>query len=436
VDAFAPRIQQRLDALAQISAEPGAITRLYLTPEQARAEALVAGWMGEAGLQVRRDAVGNLIGRVEGREPGGPALVIGSHLDTVRNAGRYDGPLGVVAAISCVEAVLRQGPPPVAIEVVGFADEEGVRFAATLTGSRAFAGHLDPAALRTLDAAGTTLAAAMREYGLDPKAVPTAARTPDQILGYVELHIEQGPMLEREGLPVGLVTAISGASRLEITLSGEAGHAGTVAMTERRDALAGAAECILAIEARCRGEEHLVGTVGRIQALPGAVNTIPGQAKFSLDLRAPDDAQRHAALADIDLACKRIALRRRLGFGIALLHEAEAVPCDPGMTALVEAAIVAEGHPVLALPSGAGHDGMAVAAIAPIAMVFVRCRGGISHNPAEFASLPDIEAGTRVLLGTVRGFLAARERSADQTSPRSAGAASAKTRRRLAGSSP
>lgn len=409
IPIFAPLIQERLDALARISAEPGAITRLYLTPEQARAEALVSAWMVAAGMSVRRDAVGNLIGRVEGPVPGGPALVIGSHLDTVRNAGRYDGPLGVVTGLACVAALREEGGPlPCAIEVVGFADEEGVRFAATLTGSRAFSGHLDPAALRTTDAEGTTLAAAMRAYGLDPRATGDAARAPGAILGYLELHIEQGPMLEREGVPVGLVTAISGASRLEFTLTGEAGHAGTVAMTERRDALAGAAECVLAVEARARGEEHLVATVGRIQALPGAINTIPGEVRFSLDLRAPDDGQRLAALSDIEAACRRIAARRRLKFGTSLLHEAEAVPCDAGLMALVGAAIAAEGLPVLALPSGAGHDGMAVAAIAPIGMVFVRCRGGISHNPAEFASLADIEAGARVLLGAVRGFLAAR----------------------------
>ena len=402
---FAPRIQERLDQLAAISAEPGAITRLYLTPEQARAEALVSGWMREAGMATRRDAVGNLIGRIEGPEPGMPALVVGSHLDTVRNAGRYDGPLGVVSGIACVEAMAREGVRlPHALEVVGFADEEGVRFGATLTGSRAFSGHLDMAALRTTDANGTTLAAALREYGLDPTAKQQAARIPKDILGYLELHIEQGPMLERAGLPVGQVTAISGASRLEFTLTGEAGHAGTVAMTERRDALGGAAECVLAIEARCRGEGHLVGTVGRVHAHPGAVNTIPGLVRFSLDLRAPDDAQRLAALSDIDTACKRIAVRRRLGLGSNLLHEADAVPCDPGLTALIGESIAAEGHPLLSMPSGAGHDGMAVAAIAPIAMVFVRCRGGISHNPAEFASLPDIEAGARVLLRAIRGF--------------------------------
>lgn len=402
---FAPRIQERLDALAAISAEPGAITRLYLTPEQARAEALVSGWMREAGMATRRDAVGNLIGRIEGPEPGLPALVVGSHLDTVRDAGRYDGPLGVVSGIACVEALAREGVRlPHALEVVGFADEEGVRFGATLTGSRAFSGHLDMAALRTTDAEGTTLAAALRAYGLDPTAKGRAARSPKDILGYLELHIEQGPMLERAGLAVGLVTAISGASRLELTLTGEAGHAGTVAMTERRDALGGAAECVLAVEARCRGEGHLVGTVGRIHAHPGAVNTVPGVVRFSLDLRAPDDAQRCAARADIETACERIAVRRRLGLGITPLHEAGAVPCDPGLTALIAEAIAAEGHPLLAMPSGAGHDGMAVAAIAPIAMVFVRCRGGISHNPAEFASPADIEAGARVLLRAIRSF--------------------------------
>ncbi|CAA2155151.1 N-carbamoyl-L-amino acid hydrolase [Methylobacterium brachiatum] len=406
---FAPRIQARLDALAAITAEPGTITRLYLTPEQARAEALVAGWMREAGMAVRHDAVGNLIGRIEGPEPGGPALVVGSHLDTVRNAGRYDGPLGVITGIACVEALARDGIRlPHALEVVAFADEEGVRFSATLIGSRAFAGRLDPAVLDVADADGVTLAAAMRDYGLDPGAIASAARSPDAVLGYLELHIEQGPMLEKAGLPVGVVTAISGASRLDFTLTGEAGHAGTVAMSERRDALAGAAECVLAVEARCRGEAHLVGTVGRIQALPGAVNTIPGAVRFSLDLRAPDDGQRLAALADITAAVAAIAERRRLDVETRPLHEAGAIPCDPGLTDLVREAVAAEGLPVLALPSGAGHDGMAVAAIAPIAMVFVRCRGGISHNPAEFASLPDIEAGARVLFGAIKAFSAAR----------------------------
>lgn len=402
---LAPRIQERLDALARISAEPDAITRVYLSPEQARANALVTGWMREAGLSARIDAAGNLIGRLEGPEPGGPALVVGSHLDTVRDAGRYDGPLGVLTGIACVEALREAGVRlPFALEVVGFADEEGTRFNATLIGSRAFAGALDPALLDRADADGTTLAGALRAFGLDPDGLSEAARGPGDILGYLELHIEQGPALERAGLPVGIVTAISGATRLAVTLAGEAGHAGTVAMAGRRDALAGAAECILAVERRCGAQADLVGTVGRIAAHPGAVNVIPGEARFTLDLRAPDDGLRNAALADIEAAWREIAQRRGLRLQSECTHEAAAVPCDAALTAVVAAAVGAEGHRLLSLPSGAGHDGMAIAAIAPIAMIFVRCRGGISHNPAEFASLPDIEAGARVLLRTLRSL--------------------------------
>ncbi|WP_132255976.1 allantoate amidohydrolase [Methylobacterium segetis] len=402
---FAPGIQARLDALALISADEGALTRVSLSPEQARANALVSGWMQEAGLRARLDAAGNLIGRAEGREPGGPALVIGSHLDTVRDAGRYDGPLGVLTALACVAAwIAEDGRPPFAVEVVAFADEEGTRFGSTLIGSRAFAGLLDPALLAATDAAGISLAEALRGFGLDPGRIGEAARRPGDLLGYLELHIEQGPILERVGLPVGLVSAISGATRLAVTLRGEAGHAGTVPMAGRRDALAGAAECVLAVEARCRAEAELVGTVGEIAARPGAVNVIPGEARFSLDLRAPEDARRLAVLADIEAAWRAIAGRRRLDLAVARTHEAGAAACDPRLTGAVAAAIAAEGHAVLRLPSGAGHDGMAVAALAPIAMIFVRCRGGISHSPAEFASLEDIEAGARVMLRTLRAL--------------------------------
>lgn len=400
---FAPRIMERLDALAAISAERGAVTRLYLSPEQARANTLVLGWMRDAGMQAHLDAAGNVIGRLEGREPGAPALVIGSHLDTVRDAGRFDGPLGVVTGIACVEALREEGVTlPFAIEIVGFADEEGTRFNATLIGSRSFAGSLDPALLTVTDSEGISIAQAMREFGLDPDRVGEAARKRGSILAYLELHIEQGPALEKANLPVGAVTAISGAIRLAVTLAGEAGHAGTVAMAGRRDALAGAAECVLAVETRCRDEAGLVGTVGRIEALPGAVNVIPGLARFTLDLRAPDDAQRISALADIEAAWQAIASRRDLALVSERTHEASAVPCDPALAAHVAEAIAAEDYPVIRLPSGAGHDGMAIAPVAPIAMIFVRCLRGISHNPAEFASLPDIEAGAKVLLRTIR----------------------------------
>lgn len=408
-------IMSRLDALAAISADAGAITRLYLSPEQARANALVMGWMREAGLSPRIDAAGNIVGRVEGTAPGAPALVIGSHLDTVRDAGRFDGPLGVVTGIACVEALLREGRRlSFAMEVVGFADEEGTRFDAALIGSRAFAGTLDPAIMARADGQGITVASALRSAGLDPARIGEAARAPRDILAYLELHIEQGPTLERAALPVGLVTAISGASRLSVTLSGEAGHAGTVAMAGRRDALAGAAECVLAVEARCASEPDLVGTVGTLAAAPGAVNVIPGRVTFSLDLRAPDDGQRRAALADIEAAWSAIAARRGLKLYRTTTHDAPSTPCDGAMTARIAAAIEAEGLPVLRLPSGAGHDGMAIHAIAPVAMIFVRCRGGISHNPDEFASLDDIGAGARVLLATLRGVAANPIPSRDQ----------------------
>ncbi|WP_375407982.1 allantoate amidohydrolase [uncultured Methylobacterium sp.] len=412
MDALAPRIQARLDALAAISADEGAITRLYLTPEQARASALVVGWMREAGLTPRVDAAGNVIGRIEAVEPGAPALVIGSHLDTVRDAGQYDGPLGVVTGIACVEALVREGVRlPFAVEVVGFADEEGTRFNATLIGSRAFAGTFDPDKLDCPDGQGVTIAGALRAAGLDPDRFHEAARRAGEILAYLELHIEQGPGLERAGLPVGLVTAISGATRLAVTLEGEAGHAGTVAMDGRRDALAGAAACILAVEARCRTDAGLVGTVGSLTATPGAVNVIPGRVGFSLDLRAPDDGLRRAALADIGSAWEAIAAERNLSLTKRITHDAPCVPCDPAWMERIATAIAEEGYPVHPLPSGAGHDGMAVVALAPVAMLFVRCRGGISHNPAEFASLEDIEAGARVLLRVLRGLAAEHDAS-------------------------
>ena len=262
------------------------------------------------------------------------------------------------------------------------------------------------------DGQGITVASALRGAGLDPARIGEAARSPKDILAYLELHIEQGPTLERAEIPVGLVTAISGASRLSIALSGEAGHAGTVAMAGRRDALAGAAECILVVEARCAEEPDLVGTVGTLAAAPGAVNVIPGRVTFSLDLRAPDDGQRRNALADIEQAWSAIAARRGLKLYRTVTHDAPSTPCDEGIAARIAAAIAAEGLPVLRLPSGAGHDGMAIHAIAPVAMIFVRCRGGISHNPDEFASLADIGAGARVLLATLRGIAAERNGTA------------------------
>ncbi len=402
--ALGAKLLARADALASISETPPALTRSYLTPEQKKAHALVADWMREAGMTARLDAAGNVVGRYDGAQPGLPCLMLGSHLDTVRDAGKYDGMLGVITAIACVEELAKCDERlGFAIEVIGFADEEGVRFGATLLGSRAVAGAFPRELFDLKDAAGISLAAALRAFGLDPARVADAARRPEDVLAFVELHIEQGPVLEAQGLPVGVVTAIAGATRLAVEIAGAAGHAGTVPMGARRDALAAAAECILAVERRCNAE-GLVGTVGRIEALPGAVNVIPGAARFTVDVRAPEDERRRAAVADIGDAMRAIAARRGVAAEIRMLHDAAAARCAPWLMDQLGRAAQAEGWPDFRLMSGAGHDGMAMAAVADIGMLFVRCAGGISHNPAEAITAADAEAGARVLLRFVRAF--------------------------------
>ena len=398
-------LMARLDELAALSERPDALVRRFLTPEHARANALAADWMRQAGMNVRTDAIGNVIGRYEGAASGLPALLLGSHLDTVVDAGRYDGMLGVVSAIACVADLSAQGVRlPFAVEIVGFADEEGTRFGATLLGSRALAGTFDPAVLDRTDADGITMAEALTRFGLDPARIPDAARRRGELLGYVELHIEQGPVLEAEGLAVGCVTAISGASRLAVTVTGMAGHAGTVPMANRRDALAAAAECILLIEQRGTAEPDLVSTVGRIEVAPGAVNVVPGEARFTVDLRSPANERRAAALADLLAGFDAIAGRRGVTITATTTHDAASTPCAPWLADQIRDAIEGEEHALRSLPSGAGHDGMAIAAITDVAMIFVRCRGGVSHNPAEAITPEDAEAGARVLARFIRQF--------------------------------
>jgi allantoate deiminase len=403
----ASRIMQRCDALARHSELPGGLTRVFLSPQARAAGELVLGWMREAGMQARLDAIGNAVGRWEGARPALPCLMLGSHLDTVRDAGRYDGMLGVVTAIECVDALNRAGRRlPFAVEVVGFGDEEGVRFGTTLLGSRAIAGTLDPGVLKASDAQGRTIAQALRDFGLDPDAVASVSRRPGEVLAYAELHIEQGPVLEAEGLPVGVVSAINGFSRLRVTLRGQAGHAGTVPMKLRRDALAAAAECVLAVERAARARPHVVGTVGRIEARPGAINVIPGQAQLTVDLRAPEDAARQETAAAVRTELARVCESRGIGFEIETLQELGSSGCAPWLMAQLGRAVESEGLRVLHLPSGAGHDGMAMKAIADIAMLFVRCKGGISHNPAEAISEEDAATGARVLYRFIHDFRA------------------------------
>ncbi|HEY5208099.1 MAG TPA: allantoate amidohydrolase [Stellaceae bacterium] len=399
------RLLAEADLLGAITEQDGTVTRTFLTPQHRLAADRVMQWMGEAGMAVSLDDIGNVVGRYEGDRPGLPALLLGSHLDTVRDAGKYDGILGVLTAIACVGALHRRGErPPFAIEVIGFGDEEGVRFQSTLLGSRAVAGTFDMNVLERADSGGVAMKDALVAFGLDPSRIAAIARRRDAVLGYIELHIEQGPVLEAEHLPVGIVTSIAGSTRALFEIVGEAGHAGTVPMKLRHDALAAAAEIILAIEARARDNPSLVATVGRIEASPGAVNVIPGKAAFSLDLRSPDDATRHGAYTDIVAAAHRIARKRGVALTLDRTLESPAVACSGWLMVEIERAIAALGLMRRRLASGAGHDAMAIASLCDVGMIFVRCKGGISHNPAESITAEDAETGARVLYEVLRHF--------------------------------
>ncbi len=401
-------IVARIHRLAAISEAADNLTRIFLTGEHRAAADLIMNWMVEAGMNARLDAIGNVCGRYEGEHPGLPCLMLGSHYDTVRDAGKWDGPLGLITAISCVAELNRRGRRlPFAIEVIGFADEEGVRFASTLLGSRAVAGTFDERVLSTRDAAGIAMREALVQFGLDPDHIGAAARVRGELLGYVEVHIEQGPVLEARNLAVGVVSAIAGATRLAARLTGMAGHAGTVPMALRRDALAGAAECISSIEQLCREDDGgLVGTVGYIQAAPGATNVIPGQAHFTIDMRAPTDERRNRSVAEMVRRIEAVAKRRNLELQLDVTHENRTVPCAPWLKTQLAEAMAAEGYPAFELPSGAGHDGMAMVDVTDVAMLFVRCRGGISHHPDEHVEASDADAGARVLLRLIENFRA------------------------------
>jgi len=403
---FGEDIVRRIAALGAITEAPGQLTRIFLTPEHRAAADLLLQWMREAGMAAHLDAIGNVCGRYEGERPGLPCLMLGSHYDTVRDAGKWDGPLGLITAIACVADLHRRDIRlPFAVEVTGFADEEGVRYASTLLGSRAVAGTFDESVLGVKDQAGIAMRDALVAFGLDPDHIGAAARARRELLAYVELHIEQGPVLEGLNLPVGVVTAIAGATRLAVSLTGMAGHAGTVPMALRRDALTGAAECIVEIEEFCRTDpDGLVGTVGTIHAAPGATNVIPGQVAFTIDIRAPDDTHRKLAVADIVRRIEAIAKRRRLALQIDVTHENRSAPCAPWLRGQLSRAVAAEGFRAFELPSGAGHDGMAMIDISDVGMLFVRCRGGISHHPDEHVDVTDADAGARVLLRLIENF--------------------------------
>lgn len=375
-------------------AERGELTVTYLTDAHRACAADLASWMRECGFdEVTQDAVGNVVGVYHGTSPDAKRLLTGSHYDTVRNAGRFDGRLGVFVPMACVQALHAAGRRlPFGLEVVAFAEEEGQRFAATFLASGALVGRFDPAFLDQRDADGITMREAMRRADLDPAGIGAIARDPSRYLGFVEVHIEQGPVLTELDLPLGVVTSINGSVRLLAEFRGTASHAGTTPMDRRRDAAAAAAEAVLAVERLASQAPELVGTVGQLQVPDGSINVIPGRCRFSLDLRATTDAARDALVAHVLAELQAIAERRGVQLGLQETMRVSAAPSAPDWQRRWEQAVDALGLPVHRLPSGAGHDAMKLHEILPQAMLFVRGgHGGISHNPLETVTADDAD---------------------------------------------
>ncbi|HZV65736.1 MAG TPA: allantoate amidohydrolase [Telluria sp.] len=401
---FGPTIMHWAEIIGLWSDAEDGLTCAYMTPAHQRTAAQLAEWMREAGMEVRIDAVGNVVGRYLSHDADARTLMTGSHYDTVRDGGKYDGRLGILLPIALVRHLHQRGERlPYHLEVVGFAEEEGVRFKSTFLGSTAIVGQFDMALLDQLDADGIGMRQALTDAGHDVNAIPAIARDPASLLGFVEVHIEQGPVLLERGLPLGVVSAIAGSSRYLVELTGLAGHAGTTPMTMRKDAAAAAAEIVLMVEQRCGAGDALVGTVGQLQVPNGSVNVIPGHCRLSLDIRAADDAVRLAAVGDVLDAITAICARRQVDAEIRQVVSAAAAPCAPWLMDPLGAAIEAAGLPRCDLASGAGHDAMAMARVTDVAMLFTRCgNGGISHNRLETMTADDAEIAAQVLLGFLR----------------------------------
>ncbi len=387
-------VLDRCDLLNRFSAHPTRLERVHLSPQHRAANDAVADWMRFIGMRAWTDTAGNQWGRFEGREPGLPALVLGSHLDTVPDAGSYDGMLGVTMALAVAERLRdRLHTLPFALEVVGFSDEEGTRFGKALLGSSAAAGLWDEDWWDLRDAGGTTLLEAFRQWGLDPRRVGEAARRPDELVGYLEAHIEQGPFLEAADASLGYVTTIAGARRFVLSVIGEARHAGGTPFERRKDALVGASMAITEIERLARAA-GVIATVGQIHVVPGGVNVIPGRADFSLDLRHPSDLERDAMWLTYVDAIGEICASRGLRFSWVETHAAPAMPCAPWLQECVREGIAVTGDTEpMALWSRAGHDGMAFGHVTEVGMLFVRCFDGISHHPGEDVREVDVARG-------------------------------------------
>ena len=395
----------RLASLAACAKPGPGVTRLPFTPEHRSAIEVLTGQMEAAGLCVHLDCAGTLVGRLEG-PPGAPTLLIGSHQDSVREGGAFDGIMGVVLAILAMEVLREEGSVlPFAVEILAFADEEGVRFPTALIGPRALAGTFDPAVLGMKDADGVSLRDALVGFGLDPDAISGLARDRATQLGYLEVHIEQGPVLEAAGDPLGVVTAICGIERHPVVLTGETGHAGTLPMTLRRDALVGAAELIVAVDRVARETPGLLGTVGTLDVAPGAVNAVPREVRTMIELRAPDDAVREAAGIALTSLAAEVAGARGLTLDMQRSYRQPATPCDPKLSDRLAAAVAAViERPAPRLASGATHDASAMADLGPTAMLFVRCEGGVSHCPEEMASPDDMATAVAAIATFLRAL--------------------------------
>lgn len=398
IETAAHSIMERCDILGTYSEENQCLTRRFATPAMRKVNDLVGSWMQAAGMVVKVDQVGNLIGRYEGIENAQRTLLLGSHLDTVRDAGKYDGILGVLLALVLVERLHERAERlPFALEVIGFADEEGTRYHTPYIGSEALAGIFDERALKLVDEDGITLANALRAFGGDPEHIAAACRRQDDLLGYCEVHIEQGPILEASNLPVGVVSAITGQSRVQIIFTGQAGHAGTVPMAARHDALCATASFVLEAESRARAVSQMVATVGKLIVQPGASNVIPGSVTLSLDLRHPDDHIREHVCQQLYAQAQGIGEKRGVTVTWKEYPANPTVRCSEQLTQLLAQAITRENYPVRTIPSGAGHDAAVMAELTTIAMLFVRCRGGISHHPDEAVEVEDVAVALRVM---------------------------------------
>jgi len=401
---LAAQVMERIEALARISDETGLLVRTFGSPALRRANDLVAAWMRESGMTTREDAIGNLIGRFPGADADAKTLLLGSHLDTVRDAGKFDGPLGVLTALACVQRLRQQRQAlPFAIEVIGFADEEGVRFNSPYLGSRALAGTFDRQKLCWKDSKGVAMAEVIRQFGGNPDALDTAKRDPADLLGYVEVHIEQGPALEAADRSVGTVTGIAGQMRARFAFTGRAGHAGTTPMRFRQDALSAAAEFALAIEDDARRHEPLLMTIGMVSVNPHASNVIPRWAGLSLDLRHPSGAELASAWQRVTGIAERIASQRNTPVAWEEVQEMTPVTFSNELLSLLREAARRHQGTVPELFSGAGHDAATLAELTPVAMLFVRCKEGISHHPDESVQTDDV----RVAIAVLNDFLQA-----------------------------